>query len=258
MANATVQVKKSTVRRTDEFRKRSSATLSAETTFYTNAMVGITTGGYLAKFDDTQSMIFAGVVRGREGNPVLPAGTAGDGTIDLDYHMPLAFEVDVASVAVTDIGKPLYASFDQTGILAFGSTTYGNLIGIIVDRLSSTIALVEPCYDGVAGNLRIGAARRASATATTTLTRWDMGKTIFCANTTTVTIALPAVATIPAGQGFTVVKDHASDANAITLDADGSENIDGSGTLATLDAAWDTARLVSNESRWIVVYRDIA
>lgn len=258
MANATQKVAKGTVTRVSQFRKRSSVTLASSLQFYVNGMLGITTAGYLAKFDDTQSMIFAGLVRGKEGNPLLPAGTAGDADLGLDYDMPQAFELAFSSIAVTDIGKNVYASFDQTGVLDGLSTTYGNLVGQLVDRISSTIGLVEPVYDGIAGNKRLGAAKRLSATGTQTLSKWDIGKTIFCANTATLTINLPPIADVPAGCGFLMVKDHASDANAITLDADGSENIDGATTLATLDAAWDTAFLMSNGARWIVAYRDIA
>lgn len=251
MANATSRVKKGSVRWTDEFIQRSSATLASETTFYTQAMIGLTTGGYLAKFDDTQSLIFVGLVRGKEGNPVLPAGTAGDGTIQLDIHQPKRFELDVSAVAVTDIGKTVYASYDQTGVLAFGSTTYGNLIGVIVDVVASGIALVEPAYDGTAGNRRLGACRRMAATGAQTISRWDMGKTIFIANTATLTLSLPAIATVSPGEQIVFVKDHASDTNALTLDPDGSEVIDASSTVATMDAPYDNIRLVANSSKWI-------
>ena len=146
MSNATARVAKGTVRPEDCFVKRSSATLSTATTFYTGAMLGMTTGGYLAKFDDTQTLAFAGLVRGREGNPTLPAGTAGDGTIDLDVFQPKAFELAVSGVAVTDIGRRVYATFDNAGTLDPSATTYANLIGTIVDYIASGIALVVPFY----------------------------------------------------------------------------------------------------------------
>lgn len=144
MANATTKVNKGTVRRHDEWTKRSSATLASATNFFVGALLGTTTGGYLAKFDDTQALTLAGLVRGKEGNPALPAGTAGDGTIDLDVHMPYRLELAIASVAVTDIGRKVYALFDQTGTLDPSATTYANLIGVVVDVVASGIALVEP------------------------------------------------------------------------------------------------------------------
>lgn len=258
MANATDIVKKGVVRRTDEFIKRSAKTLSSPTRFYTHAMIGLGTDGYLAKFDDTASMLFAGIVRGNEGNPLLPVGTAGDDALGLDIQMPYRFELAIASVAVTDIGKTVYAVDDQTGTLDPATRTYANVVGVVADVVASGIALVEPAYDGVAGNKRLMAARRMAATGGQTISRWDMGKTILVANTAALALTLPAIATIPPGQSITFVKDHASDTNAITLTGNGSENIDGSNTLGTLDAPWDVATLVSNGTRWVVTSRDIA
>lgn len=258
MANATDIVKKGLVRVTDTFRKRSAETLAAATRFYTNALVGIDSTGYYCKGDDTQAWIFAGTVRGNEGNPLLPAGTAGDGTIDLDIERPHTIELEITSIAVTDIGKTVYALYDQTGTLDFSATTYANVVGIVVDKVATNIALVELAYDGVAANARLGAAKRVAATGATTLSKYDAGKKIFCANTAAKTIILPPVADVPAGRTISVFKDHASDANILTLSGDGSENIDGANTLTTLDAAWDVATLVSNGVRWIVESRDIA
>lgn len=257
MSNATAAVKKGVVRRTDEFNEESSATLAAETRFYQQAMLGRTTAGYLAKFDDSQSMVFVGVVRGDQGNPLLPAGTAGDGTIQLPYQQPQRFELAVASVTVADIGKPIYASDDQLGVISPNSLTYANLVGQIVGVVNSTTALVEPAYDGVAGNKRLGAVRVLTATGTQTLYKWDIGKTIKIVGTAAQSVMLPAVADAALGGELDFVKT-TSNAVAATLDADGSENIDGSTTLATIDAQYDTARLWNSGTEWVVKNRDIA
>lgn len=257
MANATKKVNKGTVRWSDQdFRKRSSVTLATALQFYTGGMLGITTAGYLAKFDDTQSMIFAGLVRGDNGDPLIPVGTAGDAPLQIDYQRPPAFELDIASIAVTDIGKKVYASYDQTGVLTNGGT-YGNLIGLVVDVVASGIALVEPVYDGVAAHRRLGAAKTLAATGTQSLTKWDINKTIIIPNTGAYSINLPAVADTQAGDEIRFIKT-TSNAVAATLDGNASENIDGSTTLATIDAQYDTAVLVSTGSEWVVLARDIA
>ncbi len=258
MSNATDIVKKGLIRIADRFRRRSVETLSAATRFYTNALLGLDETGYLCKGDDTQAWILGGVVRGDQGNPLLPAGTAGDGTIDLDVEMPDEIVMDISGVAVTDIGKTVYALDDQTGTLDFAATTHANVVGEVTEYIASGKARVRLAYDGVAANRRLGAAKRLAATGTSTLSKYDAGKKIFCANTAAKQINLPAIAGVPAGREIEIFKDHASDANALTLAGDGSENIDGSNTLATLDAAWDVARLVSNGARWIVGSRDIA
>lgn len=256
MANATDIVKKGVVRRTDEFITRSAETLASETRFYPNAMIGIDDTGYFCKFDDTQAAIFAGVVRNDQGAPLLPAGTAGDGTIDLPIQQPQRFELAIASVAVTDIGKKVYASDDQTGILTNGGT-YSNFIGHVVDVVSSGIALVEPVYDGIAANSRYNVARTMAATGNQTITKYDLNKIIFVPNTAALTLTLPAVANTQAGDKLTFVKT-TSDAQAATLDGSGAETIDGAATLATIDAQYDTAILVSTGSAWVVLARDIA
>lgn len=258
MPNATDIVKKGVIRVTDRYRRRSAETLAAATRFYTNALVGIDSTGYYCKGDDTQAWVLGGVVRGNEGNPLLPAGTAGDGTIELDVEMPDEIELAISGVAVTDIGKTVYALFDQTGTLDFSATTYANVVGEVTDYIQSGIARVRLAYDGVAANARLGAAKRVAATGATTLSKYDAGKRIFCANTAAKTITLPPVADVPAGRTIAVFKDHASDTNILTLAGDGSENIDGANTLTTLDAPWDVVTLVSNGARWVVQNRDIA
>lgn len=256
MANATAIVKKGVLSCTDEFRQRSTETLASETTFYTHALVGVDTTGYYCKGDDAQSWILAGVVRGKEGNPVLPAGTAGDGTIQLDVHRPTHLELAIASVAVTDIGKKVYAIDDQTGTLDASTRTYANLVGEVEDVVASGIALVKLCYDGLAGHQRLQAAKFMAATGAQSLTKLDLNKTIFLPNTAAYALTLPAVADTQAGDRLTFVKT-TSAAFAVTLTGNGAETIDGSNTLATIDAQYDTAILVSTGSAWIVVARDI-
>jgi hypothetical protein len=144
VANATDIVKKGAVRHADEFIERGVETLAAETRFYPNAMIGTDPTGYLAKFDDTQLMTFAGIVTQDQGAPLLPISTAGDGTAKLRIQQPKFLEVALTSVAVTDIGRVVYASDDQTG--SFTPGTYGNVIGTVEDVASSNIALVRCRY----------------------------------------------------------------------------------------------------------------
>lgn len=257
MANATAKVNKNTVRWTDEFYKRGLKTLSAETTFYTGAMIGLNADGYLAKFDDTVEMVFAGLVRGREGNPVMAIATQGDAGHDLDLHRPRYFELKVTSVAVTDVGKPVYASDDQTGVIDGTGRTYGNLIGHIVDKIAADIALVEPNYLGVHGHGVFNTVRQLAATGTVTLTKLDLHKTIILTNTAAQTVNLPAVAGCPAGSWMRFVKKSA-DAFAVTLDGSGAEEIDSATTYAAIDAEHDCALLVSDGSQWHIASRDIA
>lgn len=256
MANATSKVSKAAYPDW-KFWKRSSATLAAATRFYTRAMLGLTTGGYLAKMDDTQSLLFVGLVRGREGDPLLPAGTAADGTIDIDYECPERFELAISGIAVGDIGKKVYASDDKTGVLTNGGT-YGNCIGTVEDITGvSGIAIVKPMYDGLAGNARLNVAKTLAATGAVTLTKWDLNKIILLPTTSARAVTLPAVADTQAGDRLTFIKT-TSNAVIDTLTGAGAETIDGSNTLGTIDAQFDTAILVSTGSVWVVLARDIS
>lgn len=255
MANATDLVKKRFVNKDDQTFRDYLEVHAAALNYWRNAMIGRDITGYLCKFDDSQSAVFMGIANPLEGKLEVPISAVG--TYELEITRPQFFEVAIASVAKTDIGKKVYASDDQTGVLTNGGT-YGNFIGHVVDVVTTGIALVEPCYDGVAGHARFGVSRTMAATGAQTITKLDLNKTIFVPNTATLTLTLPAVADTQAGDTLKFIKSHASDTNAITLDGNASETIDGATTLATMDAPYDTAELVSTGAAWIVRNRDIA
>jgi hypothetical protein len=254
VANATDIVKKGTVRRTDEFIKLLLSSTAAARIFWPNAMLGMAADGYVDKFDDTQAMTFVGVVDPDEGKLSQPVEA--DGVRRIPVHQPQRFEITITSVAVADIGKKVYAVDDQTGTLA-ATTAFGNLIGTVVDVVATNIALVEPVYDGSAGNRRLGAVRTMAATGNQVLYKGDLGKTIIVPNTAALQIDLPTATDCQAGDTLVFVKNTA-DAFAITINTPGSETIDGSATLATLDANYDTATLMFTGTIWIVLNRDIA
>lgn len=257
MANATNIVLTKPVRRTDEFISRGVETLGADTQFYQNAMIGTDATGYLCKGDDTQSWTFAGVVTQHDGAPKIDAGSAGAVNRDLRIQMPYRFQLAVSGVAVTDIGKKVYAVDDQTGTLSTAATVFANFVGHVVEVAATGLALVEPCYDGVAAHQRAGVAKFLAATGNQTLTKLDLNKTIFLPNTGAYSVTLPAVADTQAGDRLVFVKTTA-DAQIVTLDGNASETIDNATTLATIDARYDTATLVSTGTEWVVLNRDIA
>lgn len=260
MANTTVAVPmKFTGYGPSDFDSVLVETLASETSFYPGAMVGRDVTGYACKGDDAQSWFFDGFVAENRGIQVIPAGTAGDELRRLWIFRPRFAQIAISGVAVTDVGTTVYASDDQTCVLTPASLTYANPIGVVKKVVASGIALVECFYDGPAANVRLGAFRRMAATGAQSLTICDVGKTIGVANTAALALTIPAVSSVGFGRGFTIIKDHASDANAITVTCSGSDSIDGSATLATLDAAWDAVTIVAcNTNRFVAVSRDIA
>lgn len=200
--------------------------------FYPNCLVGLTTGGYLDKLDDSESLQFVGVT-GSVSTEVLTGGSNGD--VNIDVTQPRYVEVTFSSVAVTDIGRTVYASDDQTGTFAT-TTTYANVIGRLHSVVSSTRGVVECMYGGARD---IPAVRVLAATGEQTLYKYDANKTIVCPNTAAHVLNLPAISGLTIGDSLTFFKS-TSDAKAITLTGAGSDKVDGSATVATMDAQYDT------------------
>lgn len=230
--------------------------ISTAQQFYPNSMVGRNSTGYLTKFDDAASLQFEGVFVGSSDAGLIPSGGS-DGDILLDVAQERYITLAFSSIAVTDIGKTVYASDDQTGSLTGG--TYANVIGTLVRRISATSGVVEvPCHGSARkANKELSATRTLAATGAQSLTKFDLNKTILLPNTAAYTVTLPAVADTQAGDRLHFVKT-TSDAAAVTLDGASSETIDGATTLATIDAQFDCATLVSTGSAWVVENRDIA
>lgn len=265
MANATTKVLKDAVRWNDnrEFPKVPVKTITADTTYYTGAMIGLNVNGYHEKFDDTVEMVLSGIVKGREGNPKLLVATQGDAGHELDLWRPPFFQLAVSGVAITDKGRKVYASDDQTGVLDVSTRTYGNFVGVVEDLVYHTglsavtgIALIRACYDGVQGHAKYNTARWPAATGAITLTKLDLFKTIFIRNTAAQTFTLPAVAGTQAGDWIKFLK-RAGGAFTATLDGSGAETIDGAATSTILDGNYDMVTLVSDGAEWVTSSRDV-
>lgn len=220
-------------------------------TYYPGEMIGMDTSGYAVKCADAASVLFMGTNAESVDITVLSTDSAGDKRIKVKRPKE-GFAMYIASAAITDVGKKCYAAFSNE--VQYTTGTYGNYVGVVKAYLTSTMVLVQPTGWG---EKPVGVSRVMAATGAQTLTKFDLNKTIIVPNTAALAITLPAVASTQAGDTLTFVKT-TTDAQAITLTGNGSENIDGSNTLATLDAYYDTACLVSNGTFWTVLYRDIA
>ncbi len=183
MANATSRVARDFRDYKAENYTHSYATVSSATQLYTGAMIGLNSSGYLTKFDDSASLKFMGVILDVENlgggqGPKIPkggaaSGTQGDGTLDVDFKQVKSFVLNIASVAITDIGRRVYATFDNAGTLDPSATTYANFIGVVKDLVYATdassavanYALVAPVYDRPNG----GVVQVASASGAVTI-----------------------------------------------------------------------------------------
>lgn len=98
------------------------------------------------------------------------------------------------------------------------------------------------------------------ATGEVTLTAGDFSGgylSLFAINTAAQTVNLPSVADIPPGTQL-FVKKTSADAQAVTLDPAGSEQIAGGSTYAAIDAANDQALFISNGTAWVLMSATLA
>jgi hypothetical protein len=221
-------------------------------TYYPGAFIGMQTDGYVTKGDDAASLLIVGCFEGSH-KRIESGFNAGDYQLELSCTRPRWSVCKVASAAITDVGRLVYAKYDDE--VQFTSGTYGNVVGKVARYMSATSVLIEHLWNGTRG--LAGAYRLMAATGNQSLTKWDVNKTIIVPNTGALTLTLPAVADTQPGDFLDIIKNNAG-AVAITLDGAGAETIDGGATLATMDANYDTARLVSTGTEWVVFCRDIA
>lgn len=136
-----------------------------------------------------------------------------------------------------------------TGHVPTATATDANQGDSIVKRDASGNCTVQDLT--VAGLVSGGGARPAIATKTANYTATAADRTILVDATGGArTITLPAVAT-HAGQEYVIKKIDAT-ANAVTIDGDGSDTIDGAATLV-LAAQWDGATIQNDGSAWYVL-----
>lgn len=231
-----------------------------------NQLIGIGTDGYATDLDDSASRGFLGLMVGIDGEVDSATDAARSFLVDLPQFFSFPLQTGTVSKA-TSRGKIAYAYDSGKVTLDPSGLTYANPVGKVVDVITSSFTgnpatltgadvVIAPfrsprTFDGLLP------ARFMAATGAQTITIFDLNKVIFVPNTAALTLTLPAVANTTPGDRLTVVKTSA-DAAAVTLDGNSSETIDGSTTLATLDAAYDTAILISTGSAWVVLARDIA
>ena len=181
-------------------------------TTYKGALISQDTTGYALPGANTAGYEFAGVAV----EQVAQTATSSDGTDKIRVARNGLVELAFSSVAVADVGRPVWLTDDQTGSLT--QTNVGP-IGRVVERLSSTLAVV-------AFNANLGSAAFAKVA---------YGSGAFASGSTTIEVStgLESVtaALVTNGLGSAPTKVMSSDrtvtANAVTVARESS------GTLET-------------------------
>lgn len=212
-------------------------------TYYPNEMIGINVSGYHQKFDDTVSLRFAGIVA-ESGRKYVDASDA-DGDNDIVITMPRFFTLLTSGMAITDIGRRVYAKFSNECQRVPG--TYGNRIGTIVRYNSATEVEIEPePYKRQLAPQSYMGREILAATGTVTLTTSSLNKVIVCTATAGQTVNLPAIADVDLGEGFLFFKGSGG-TFTVTLDGNASETINGATTSATMTANYKYVEIIKVE-----------
>ena len=194
---------------------------------------------------------FLGVAYQKADNTVA-GHTAGGISVKLHQHIDVIHAI--SGVSSADIGREIYASDDGTlSFLSFAASRLGRVVAIEGTGVARVRCQPVMSVDGAAEGEHISLLSDASQT----LTLDHLNKTLTISNTAARTLTLPPVATVRAGGTLRIVK-LSDNAHAITLDANGSETIDGATTLSSIDAQYDTAHLLCVGTQWIVIDRDIS
>lgn len=212
-------------------------------TFRPNCLIGREIGGYAVKLDDTANLRLIGQFAESVHKDILAADS--DGANVWDVAQPRFFEAKCNdTLTQASIGWPVYAKYDDEVSILPG--TYGNCVGFIKEIVTSTMVLIDPVpYDKIIDPGYQG--RRFLADAAYTLLVSELGKTIIMPNTTARTITLPALATVPLGAGYRIVK-MGTDTAIITLDGNASETINGATTNTQLATNYEGLELIKAET----------
>lgn len=184
-----------------------------------------------------------------------------------------------AAVRVSDVAANILGAVATEGVYDFTCDTSITLsVGDLVLWDASANTAVAAGSAG-AGDFRLGVATAAKASgqlvarvdlnatglprqqkslaAGATLAASDLDSTIFCdTQSAGFTVVLPAAASCR-GRRLTFIRT-GSGTNALTIDGNASENVDGSATHAACDAARDTVTIECDGSNWFIVAARIA
>lgn len=221
--------------------------------YFPNEMVGLiqngANAGFVEKYDDTQDMLFLGLIENSVRISVLTGD--GNGARTADVIRPRYFSAKIAAAVATDVGKPVYAKFSNE--VQYTTGTFGNLVGHVAAFRSATEILVAPepwVLDRGAGGLYVGA-RTLPATGAQLLTLGDLNKAIYLTGTAAQAITLPAVAgTVPGDRYW--FKKVSGGTFTMTITGNAAENIDGANTNASITGNFKGLEIVSDGTQWLI------
>jgi hypothetical protein len=204
----------------------------------------------------TASGAYAGLDTARDWVGVSQQAVGAAGTANLPVRLPCAGSCKVVASEAIAKGDKLYkAASGKVSKTETGSVQ----VGVALEAASGDNSIFEAMLAAAGANdvaQRIIDTKTLAATGNQALAVADLGKLVLAPNTGAVTLALPAAASCT-NRGF-IIKKTSADAQAVTIDPDASETIDGGANFASIDAANDFVEIVSNGTAWYIIAKGIA
>ena len=205
--------------------------------------------------DDTGSEEF-----GRIETMIVDATSASSASA-MKFYIDAAGTAEVALTLKTD--SVIVGAGTATGIVT-SSGAYNLVLSTNEGTDSGTITIADAANgditiapNGIGQTILTAASFTNTAVVSAhTMTIAEIGFVTCTSAGGTYTITLPAVAT-SAGAWY-IFKKTDADANAITLDGNGAETIDGAATVATIDAQYDVIGIYCDGTAWHIFTEDLA
>lgn len=189
------------------------------------------------------------IADGRAGVVVADLAASEKGSL----YLQGVFDVLAATGVTFVIGETVF--WDASANTAINSEDTGLAdfaIGTAVAAKASGVLVVR-----VDLNSHVERRKVLETAAAITLTAADLGATVYGdTQAGAFSVTLPTAASCKGGR-FTFVRA-GTGTNALTLDGDASETVDGGATVATMDAARDTLTIESNGTAWFIVAARLA
>jgi hypothetical protein len=223
---------------------------------FKGALVGLI-GGYVRPL--TGGDWFVGVAYeeadnsgGTDGEVMVRISTSGDfehalSGADRAYNRFAVYASDDNTLTYTRVGNSFVGyQMDVTSanqIVLRAQTTPTPLSGGAMLSPITSAGLIHPVMNKVAA-------------AEMTISSSEMGGVVAISGTTAANVNLPSASLVGAGMWATFIKTGAS--GVLTLDADGSETIDGALTNTEMDAAHDSVTIMSDGINWHIIAKKIS
>lgn len=212
---------------TDRRLELGATTVAATTFFYDGQAVGRDKNGTMVNIDDTAQVEFLGILMSVVDKQQVNSTDVSGQTI-FRVVQPLMFTANLTGAATGDEGRRTYWQFNET--LAYNGLVNFNYAGYVWEVLQPTgqstvtqVTVLPPWMSRPMGN-SANALIPLQNSGTVTFTKYSVGSDYSWNDTASLTLNLPAAATVSPGDQFTIIKI-GSGADTVQFKPNGTDSI---------------------------------